>query len=92
VGTSFNATRQLFAKFDGAWSDGRYTGHLWTGIQGTAIQWIIVDDPIVESQWDSGDILEVYPVPAFLRDDDRYGDVATYGAKYIGRMDRRAML
>lgn len=73
------------ARFDGSRSGNLYTGHLWTGTQGDAIQWVFDwgNDPGIDAIIDEGAFVMVIPCPAWLAASGGYGDVATHGEKYV---------
>lgn len=80
------------ARFDGTRTSKRYTGHLWTGSQGAAIQWLFMNDPGIDSLIGANEYVEVFSAPTWLASDAAYGDVSTYGQKYIARLSPWAAL
>lgn len=68
----------LWAKFDGVRTTKRYTGHLWTGTAGAAIQWIFSpDDPGVDDLVAANEYVEVYPAPAWIASNAAFTTLAT---------------
>jgi len=48
------------ARFDGTRTGRRYSGHLWTGTQGAAVQWVFLNEPGVDSLLAANDMVEVF--------------------------------
>jgi hypothetical protein len=82
----------VIAKFDGTRTSKRYTGHLWSGSQGAAVQWIFLNDPGVGALLSANEYVEVFAAPTWLASDASFGAVATYGEKYIARSPVWALL
>jgi hypothetical protein len=81
------STPTLFAKFDGSRTGKRYTGHIWTGSQGAAIQWLFVNDTGIDDIIDANELVEVFAVPGWFvaEHSSDYGSVASYGECYVAR-------
>jgi len=77
----------VVAIFDGSRNGKRYTGHIWTGTQGAAIQWIFDwgNDPGTANIIGANEFVEVVKCPAWLESHAAFGAVATYGEKYVAK-------
>jgi len=74
------------AIFDGTRTDKRYTGHLKldSGSDGDAIQFMFFNDTGVDDLLGDDDEVFVVKCPTWLESDSDWGDVETYGEKYVG--------
>jgi WD40 repeat protein len=79
------ASGQIIAKWDSTRTGKKYKGHIWTGSQGAAIQWLFDwgNDPGTADIIDAGDFVQVIKCPAWLADHASFGTVAADGDKYI---------